>query len=91
MAYPYKKMTEEDFEYIRSVTSFDRVWTGKILQQNTTGMKCRNMACFLLNFMSKSSTKKRFLPLWPMHTKKIFLSYAAVPSSAISSPWNFLL
>ena len=29
MAYPYKKMTEEDFEYIRSVTSFDRVWTGK--------------------------------------------------------------
>lgn len=51
----------------------------KILQQNTTGMKCRNMACFLLNFMSKSSTKKRFLPLWPMHTKKIFLSYAAVP------------
>ena len=29
MAYPYKKMTEEDIEYIRSVTSFDRVWTGK--------------------------------------------------------------
>lgn len=29
MAYPYKKMTEEDFEYIRSVTSFDRVWTGE--------------------------------------------------------------
>ena len=28
MAYPYKKMTEEDFDYIRSVTSPDRVAVG---------------------------------------------------------------
>lgn len=28
MPYPYKKMTEEDFAYIRSVTSDDRVWVG---------------------------------------------------------------
>lgn len=28
MAYPYKKMQEEDFDYIRSVTAEDRVWTG---------------------------------------------------------------
>ena len=28
MAYPYKKMDEADFEYIRSVTAPDRVWTG---------------------------------------------------------------
>ena len=28
MPYPYKKMTEEDFAYIRSVTSEDRVWVG---------------------------------------------------------------
>src|SRR5699024_1501173 len=27
MAYPYKKMDEADFEYIRSVTAPDRVWT----------------------------------------------------------------
>ena len=25
MAYPYKKMTSEDFDYIRSVTASDRV------------------------------------------------------------------
>ena len=29
MAYPYKKMTEEDFDYIRSVTSPDRVAVGE--------------------------------------------------------------
>ena len=28
MAYPYKKMTSEDFDYIRSVTASDRVWVG---------------------------------------------------------------
>ena len=28
MAYPYKKMTEEDFAYIRSVTADDRVLVG---------------------------------------------------------------
>lgn len=29
MAYPYKKMTESDFGYIRSVTANDRVWVGE--------------------------------------------------------------
>lgn len=29
MAYPYKKMDEEDFAYIRSVTAGDRVWVGE--------------------------------------------------------------
>ena len=29
MAYPYKKMTEEDFSQIRSFTSADRVWVGE--------------------------------------------------------------
>ena len=29
MAYPYKKMTEEDFARIRSFTAEDRVWTGQ--------------------------------------------------------------
>ena len=29
MAYPYKKMTEEDFARIRSFTADDRVWTGQ--------------------------------------------------------------
>ncbi|MCI5649438.1 MAG: FAD-binding oxidoreductase [Fusicatenibacter sp.] len=28
MAYPYKKMTPEDFDYIRSVTAPERVWIG---------------------------------------------------------------
>ena len=28
MAYPYKKMTEEDFDQIRSFTAKDRVWVG---------------------------------------------------------------
>ena len=28
MPFPYKKMTEEDFAYIRSVTDAERVWTG---------------------------------------------------------------
>src|SRR5699024_12518146 len=28
MAYPYKKMDEADFKYIRCVTAPDRVWTG---------------------------------------------------------------
>lgn len=28
MAYPYKKMTQADFDYIRSVTAPDRVWIG---------------------------------------------------------------
>ena len=28
MPFPYKKMTEEDFAYIRKVTSADRVWVG---------------------------------------------------------------
>lgn len=28
MAYPYKKMTQADFDYIRSVTAADRVWVG---------------------------------------------------------------
>ena len=28
MAHPYKKMTSEDFDYIRSVTASDRVWVG---------------------------------------------------------------
>ena len=31
MAYPYKKMDEEDFEYIHSVTAPDRVWTGEAI------------------------------------------------------------
>lgn len=29
MAYPYKKMTESDFDFIRSVTANDRVWVGE--------------------------------------------------------------
>ena len=29
MAYPYKKMDESDFAYIRSVTPDDRVWVGE--------------------------------------------------------------
>ncbi len=29
MAYPYKKMTSQDFDYIRSLTSADRVWVGE--------------------------------------------------------------
>ena len=29
MAYPYKKMTEEDFDQIRSFTAKDRVWVGE--------------------------------------------------------------
>ena len=29
MPYPYKKMTEADFDYIRSVTAQERVWTGE--------------------------------------------------------------
>ena len=29
MAYPYKKMDETDFAYIRSVTAKDRVWVGE--------------------------------------------------------------
>lgn len=28
MAFPYKKMTEDDFDYIRQVTAPDRVWVG---------------------------------------------------------------
>ena len=28
MAYPYKKMTSQDCDYIRSVTAPDRVWAG---------------------------------------------------------------
>ncbi len=29
MAFPYKKMTQEDFDYIKSVTAADRVWVGE--------------------------------------------------------------
>lgn len=29
MAYPYKKMTQEDFDYIRAVTDAGRVWVGE--------------------------------------------------------------
>lgn len=29
MPYPYKKMTENDFAYVRSVTVADRVWVGE--------------------------------------------------------------
>ena len=29
MAYPYKKMTQADFDYIRSVTDGSRVWVGE--------------------------------------------------------------
>ena len=29
MAYPYKKMTSQDCDYIRSVTAPDRVWAGE--------------------------------------------------------------
>ncbi len=29
MAFPYKKMTKEDFDYIKSVTAADRVWVGE--------------------------------------------------------------
>ena len=29
MAYPYKKMTSQDCDYIRSVTAPDRVWVGE--------------------------------------------------------------
>ncbi len=29
MPYPYKKMTQDDFEYIRSVTDVSRVWVGE--------------------------------------------------------------
>ena len=31
MAYPYKKMTSQDCDYIRSVTAPDRVWVGVLL------------------------------------------------------------
>ena len=33
MAYPYKKMTSEDFDYIRSVTASVRVWVGDEIAQ----------------------------------------------------------
>lgn len=34
MGYPYKKMTEEDFEYIRQITSSDRVYTGEAINED---------------------------------------------------------
>ena len=43
MPYPYKKMQEEDFDYIRSVTGNDRVWVVMRSQENIITMKCRNM------------------------------------------------
>lgn len=33
MAYPYKKMTQTDFDYIRSVTDTSRVWVGDEIAQ----------------------------------------------------------
>lgn len=33
MAYPYKKMDESDFAYIRSVTADDRVWVGEEIEK----------------------------------------------------------
>ena len=41
MAYPYKKMTSEDFDYIRSVTASDRVWVGdEIAKEFSSGALC---------------------------------------------------
>ncbi|MDO4976676.1 MAG: FAD-binding protein [Eubacteriales bacterium] len=34
MGYPYKKMTEEDFAYIRQITSEDRVYTGDAINED---------------------------------------------------------
>ena len=40
MAYPYKKMTEEDFARIRSFTADDRVWTARRSPRNIITMRC---------------------------------------------------
>ena len=51
MPFPYKKMDETDFAYIRSVTDPARVWTGDASPRNITTTRCRNTAYFLRNCM----------------------------------------
>lgn len=43
MAYPYKKMTPQDCDYIRSVTAPDRVGWERRSPANIIGMRCRSM------------------------------------------------
>ncbi len=45
MAYPYKKMTSQDCDYIRSVTALDRVWVGEEIASEYFGMRCRVRRC----------------------------------------------
>ena len=42
MAYPYKKMDEADFDYIRKVTAPTVSGWARRLQRSITGMRCRN-------------------------------------------------
>ena len=83
MAYPYKKMTEEDFDYIRSVTSPDRVAIGEEIATEYYRDEMPEYAFFRRSSTSKWKIKKKFLPSWHMLIKKIFRLSAVVPERAL--------
>ena len=53
MPYPYKKMTQEDFDKIIEITDNERVWVGDEIAKDITKTRCRNMEYFHRNYTWK--------------------------------------
>ena len=51
MPYPYKKMTQEDFDKIIEITDNERVWVGDEIAKEYYRMRCRSTEFFLRSFM----------------------------------------
>ena len=54
MPFPYNKLTEEDIEYIKSVTARSALPSEKRFRKNIITMKCRNTAFIRRIFMWRS-------------------------------------
>ena len=72
MAYPYKKMTSQDCDYIRSVTAPDRVWAGEEIASEYYRDEMPEYGVYQPDlYVGSCEQKKKYQPIMHMRIKKI--------------------
>mgnify|MGYP000196488445 FL=1 len=92
MAYPYKKMTSEDFDYIRSVTASDRVWVGDEIAKEYYRDEMPEYGVFPPELYVEVLNKEEISASWLTHIKKISRWYAVAqePDLQAEQPVNMV-
>ena len=92
MAYPYKKMTSEDFDYIRSVTASDRVWVGDEIAKEYYRDEMPEYGVFPPELYVEVLNKEEISAIRLTHIKKISRWYAVAqePDLQVEQPVNMV-